>query len=68
MVLPLHATQLPLYQSTDNGVSDSVVFDNHPSLDLVLVLVFWTKMLISFSHILVTSICDSFSRRKLKKV
>ena len=30
-------------------------------LDLVLVLVFWTKMLFSFSQILVTSICDSFS-------
>lgn len=28
---------------------------------LDLVLVFWTKMLISFSQILVTSICDSFS-------
>ena len=30
-------------------------------LDLVLVLVFWTKMLFSFSQILVISICDSFS-------
>ena len=30
-------------------------------LDLVLVLVFWTKMLFSFSQILITSICDRFS-------
>ena len=30
-------------------------------LDLVLVLVFWTKILFSFSQILVISICDSFS-------
>ena len=30
-------------------------------LDLVLVLVFWTKMLISLSHILVIAILDSFS-------
>ena len=30
-------------------------------LDLVLVLVFWTKMLVSFSHILVISILESFS-------
>ena len=30
-------------------------------IDLVLGLVFWTKMLFSFSQILVTSICDSFS-------
>ena len=30
-------------------------------LDLVLVLVFCTNMLFSFSQILVTSICDSFT-------
>ena len=30
-------------------------------LDIVLVLVFWTKMLFSYSQILVTSVCDSFS-------
>ena len=30
-------------------------------LDLILVLVFWTKMFFSFSQILVTFICDSFS-------
>ena len=33
---------------------------------LDLVSVFWTKMLFSFSQILVTSICDSFSQFKLK--